>query len=178
MVVCAESVYAAYSHEQEMEQLNFSMADELFGPRVSVKNQARRPSSQLNWSVQTNRATVAGKKEKYAYKSIGVGMSTGGQIVASSGRVNESVYLAQRPEMGTWDLEEFSMSEMMFRASPPPGGGHGTGELVPLDDEIPILLLLLLGYCLWLGVRKPCHLIRKAIGKLKSYCNMRFVHLY
>lgn len=178
MVVCAESVYAAYSHELEMEQLNFSMADELFGPRVSVKNQARRPSSQLKWSVQTNRATVASKKEKYAYKSIGAGMSTGGQIVASSGRVNESVYLAQRPEMGTWDLEEFSMSEMMFRASPPPGGGHGTGELVPLDDEIPILLLLLLGYCLWLGVRKPCHLIRKAIGKLKSYCNMCFVHLY
>ena len=46
--------------------------------------------------------------------------------------------------------EEPIMDELMLMASPPPGGGAGTGELVSIDNEIPVLLLLLLGYCVWL----------------------------
>ena len=147
---CAESLKADNVYLPDMIELDFSMADEWFKPEIPIKSQVRRPSSQLNWSVRANNTAVVGKKEKYAYKSIGAGVSAGGSAVASSGRVNENEYRAQIPVMSSFGMGEPMMQEMMLMASPPPGGGPGTAELVSIDNEIPVLLLLLLGYCVWL----------------------------
>lgn len=146
---CAESLKADNVYLPDMIEQDFSMADELFKPKVPISNQGRRPSSQLNWSVRANTITVADKKERYVYKSIGAGVLVGESALTSYGKVNESAYLAQSPAMG-YKLEEPIMDELMLMASPPPGGGAGTGELVSIDNEIPVLLLLLLGYCVWL----------------------------
>ena len=146
---CAESLKADNVYLPDMIELDFSMADEWFKPEIPIKSQVRRPSSQLNWSVRANTITVADKKERYVYKSIGAGVLVGESALTSYGKVNESAYLAQSPAMG-YKLEEPIMDELMLMASPPPGGGAGTGELVSIDNEIPVLLLLLLGYCVWL----------------------------
>lgn len=154
MVCCAESLKADNVYLQEMAVPDFSMADELFKPKVPLGKQGRRPSSYLNRSVRVNNPVVTDKKERYAYKSIGAGISIGGQTMASSGRVDERMYMAQIPAMGVFNMEEPLMDDMMLMASPPPGGGPGTGELVPLEDGVLELLLLLSVYCLWLRVRK------------------------
>lgn len=150
MGCCAESLKANNVYLQKTIELDFSMADEWFKPEVPIKSQVRRPSSQLNWSVRANTITVADKKERYAYKSIGAGVLVGESALTSYGKVNENAYLAQSPAMGICKLEGPLMDELMLMASPPPGGGAGTGELVSIDNEIPVLLLLLLGYCVWL----------------------------
>lgn len=152
---CAESLKADNVYLPDMIEQDFSMADELFKPKVPISNQGRRPSSQLNWSVRANNTAVVGKKEKYAYKSIGAGVSAGGSAVASSGRVNENEYRAQIPVMSSFGMGEPMMQEMMLKASSPPG--NPTGSLAPIDDEIPVLLLLLVGYCFWVWQRRKVY---------------------
>lgn len=156
MGCCAESLKANNVYLQKTIELDFSMADEWFKPEIPIKSQVRRPSSQLNWSVRANTITVADKKERYVYKSIGAGVLVGESALTSYGKVNESAYLAQSPAMG-YKLEEPIMDELMLMASPPPGGGAGTGELVSIDNEIPVLLLLLLGYCFWVWQRRKVY---------------------
>lgn len=153
---CAESLKADNVYLPDMIELDFSMADEWFKPEIPIKSQVRRPSSQLNWSVRANTITVADKKERYVYKSIGAGVLVGESALTSYGKVNESAYLAQSPAMG-YKLEEPIMDELMLMASPPPGGGAGTGELVSIDNEIPVLLLLLVGYCFWVWQRRKVY---------------------
>lgn len=155
MGCCAESLKANNVYLQKTIELDFSMADEWFKPEVPIKSQVRRPSSQLNWSVRANNTAVVGKKEKYAYKSIGAGVSAGGSAVASSGRVNENEYRAQIPVMSSFGMGEPMMQEMMLKASSPPG--NPTGSLAPIDDEIPVLLLLLVGYCFWVWQRRKVY---------------------
>ncbi len=149
MVCCAESLKADNVYLQEMAVPDFSMADELFKPKVQIGNQGRISYSYHNRSAQANSIVVV-KKEKYAYKSLGTRVWVGESAVTSYGKVNESVYLAQISVMSTFNMEGAYLDEAMLRASPPPGGGPGTGELVSIDNEVPILLLLLLGYCVWL----------------------------
>lgn len=123
-----------------MVDLDYSVSDELFKPKTPIKRQKLSPPLFV-------------KKDKYVYRSIGAGVA-GSQVITNHGTVNESAYQAQMPVMGVFNMTNPAMDETMFRASPPPGpGGPGTGELVPLDDGIPVLLLLLLGYCFWLRKR-------------------------
>lgn len=154
MACCAASLRAANVPYQDMFEPDFSMADELFKPKVPICNQVRRTSSHLNWSFCASNPAVTARRDGYAYRSIGGGVSFVGHLVGSTGRVDERVYMAQSPAMGVFNMEEPLMDEMMLMASPPPGGGPGTGELVPLGDGVLELLLLLSVYCLWLRVRK------------------------
>lgn len=149
---CAEPLNAdLYA---EMAEPHFSVANELFKPKVTmkssliIKNQYDRPAIMTGSFVQ---------KEKYMYKTIGAGVLSKGQTVASSGRVNENEYRAQIPVMSSFGMGEPMMQEMMLMASPPPGGGPGTAELVSIDDEIPVLLLLLVGYCFWVWQRRKVY---------------------
>ena len=75
--------------------------------------------------------------------------------MASSGRVNENEYRAQIPVMSSFGMGEPMMQEMMLKASSPPG--NPTGSLAPIDDEIPVLLLLLVGYCFWVWQRRKVY---------------------